>query len=75
MRWAFVLQLGRETQVSQRKFEGWIEEVDTARKLRFRSTDELLTFLSQSFESAQQRALEPHEDDDSEDLGATTDSD
>jgi hypothetical protein len=55
MRWAFVLQLGSQTQPSDRQFDGWIEEVDTGRELRFRSTDELLAFLALSFEIARDR--------------------
>jgi hypothetical protein len=50
MRRAFVLQLGPDTRAAQRHFDGWIEEVDTGRELRFRSTDELLSFLSQCAE-------------------------
>jgi hypothetical protein len=46
VRWAFVVQLGPETRAPERHFDGWIEEVDTGRELRFRSTDELLVFLS-----------------------------
>jgi hypothetical protein len=57
-RWAFVLQLGPETHPVDRQFDGWIEEVDTGRELRFRSTEELLTFLSHCFEEAQQRDRE-----------------
>jgi len=63
MRWAFVLKLGSETQPRQHRFEGWIEEVDTGRELRFRSTEELLAFLGRSFERAQQRDQDPHDDD------------
>ena len=74
MRWAFVLQLGSDTQPPQRQFEGWIEEVDTGRELRFRSTEELLAFLAQCFESAQRRARAVHQDDE-DDFGSTTESD
>src|SRR5262245_31677055 len=49
---AFVLQLGPDTDAGQKHFSGWIEEVDTGRELRFRSTDELLGFLSQSVAGA-----------------------
>jgi hypothetical protein len=45
MRWAFVIQLASDSNPSQRQFSGRVEEVDSARELRFRSTDELLTFL------------------------------
>ena len=57
MRRAFVLQLGLETHTSQRHFEGWIEEVDTGKELRFKSTDELLTFLAQCADAARPRDL------------------
>lgn len=55
MRQAFVLTLGCETQAVRRHFIGQIEEVDTGRELRFRSTEELLEFLARCFESAMQR--------------------
>ena len=47
MKGAFVLRLGLESEPRRQHFVGWIEEVDTARELRFQSTEELLTFLSQ----------------------------
>ena len=50
MRQAFVLQLGAESEAARRHFVGFIEEVDTGRELRFKSTDELLQFLAQSIE-------------------------
>jgi len=50
MRQAFVVQLGSETETARRHFEGFIEEVDTGRELRFRSTDELLEFLGRCFD-------------------------
>jgi len=62
MRWAFVLQLGSQTQPALRRFEGWIEEVDSGRELRFRSTDELLAFLGECFEKAQGSIRESHPD-------------
>ena len=55
MRQAFVLTLGHDTEVTRRQFVGSIEEVDTGRELRFRSTEELLEFLAQCFEDALQR--------------------
>ena len=51
MRQAFVLQLGADTVPAQQHFAGVIEEVDTGRELRFKSTGELLAFLAQCFES------------------------
>ena len=50
MRQAFVLQLGAETDAARQHFVGVIEEVDTGRELRFKSTGELLVFLAQCFE-------------------------
>ena len=50
MRRAFVLQLGPGTHPVTKQFEGSIEEVDTGRELRFRSTVELLAFLAECFE-------------------------
>jgi len=51
MRGAFVLRLGRETEPAQGRFEGWVEEVDSGQELRFRSTEELLSFLGQRFDA------------------------
>jgi len=63
MKWSFVLTLGAGTKPCQRQIEGWIEEVDTGRELRFRNTDELLVFLCQCFISAQERGW-PYTDED-----------
>lgn len=52
MRGAFVVQLGRESQPAESQFEGWVEEVDSGRQLRFRSTEELLVFLGRRLEAA-----------------------
>jgi hypothetical protein len=70
MRRAFVLQLGPDTQPLQRQYDGWIEEVDTGRELRFRSTDELLRFLSECFECARNRDCSPYREE-AEDEGPT----
>jgi len=51
MREAFVLRLGGDSDPAQRRFIGWIEEVDTGRELHFKSTDELLTFLAKCLEA------------------------
>jgi hypothetical protein len=59
MRQAFVLKLGNETEGPRRHFEGTIEEVDTGRELRFKSTEELLEFLAERFEKSRKRAREP----------------
>jgi hypothetical protein len=64
MRGAFVVQLGSTSDPLQRRFEGWIEEVDTGRELRFRSTEELLSFLGQCFERLR-RCDEARDEDDS----------
>jgi hypothetical protein len=62
MKLAFVVQLGSETETSRRHFEGFIEEVDTGRELRFKSTDELLEFLAECVEKAARRCeREPDE--------------
>jgi hypothetical protein len=45
MRGAFVVQLGKASQPDQAKFEGWVEEVDSGKQLRFRTAQELLAFL------------------------------
>jgi hypothetical protein len=63
MRAAFVLRLAAETEPSKRHFEGWIEEVDTGEELRFRSTDELLSFLGQRFQVTRQCRSKPEEGD------------
>lgn len=49
MRGAFVIRLGKETQPARGLFEGWVEEVDSGKELRFHSTEELLAFLGQRF--------------------------
>jgi hypothetical protein len=51
MREAFVPRLGGDSDPAQRRFIGWIEEVDTGRELHFKSTDELLTFLAKCLEA------------------------
>ena len=59
MKQAFVLQLGAQTDTAQCHFEGCIEEVDTGRELRFKSTDELLEFLGNCFDEALRSGREP----------------
>jgi hypothetical protein len=49
MRGAFVLRLGAETEPSENRFEGWVEEVDSGKELRFHSTGELMWFLGERF--------------------------
>jgi len=50
MKLAFVLRLGDESRPSEGRLEGWIQEVDTWVERRFRSTEELLSFLGQRFD-------------------------
>ena len=50
MRGAFVVQLGPESKPAEGRFEGWVQEVDSCRELRFRSSEELLKFLGQRFD-------------------------
>jgi len=50
MRAAFVVQLGPETKPSEGRFEGWVEEVDSCREQRFRSSEDLLKFMGQRFD-------------------------
>jgi hypothetical protein len=54
MKQAFVLQLGPETDPQKRHFEGHIEEVDTGRELRFKTTEDLLAFLAECFDEGKQ---------------------
>ncbi len=58
MRHAFVLRLAKDTRAADSHFEGWVEEVDSGKEVRFRSTEELLRFLAQRFiaQSQQWRA-------------------
>jgi hypothetical protein len=58
MRGAFVVRLGSQTDYARGQFEGSVEEVDTGNRLKFRSTEELLRFLGQSFEEALRRERE-----------------
>ena len=60
MREAFVLQLSDESQPSEGQLAGWIEEVDTGRELRFRSTAELLAFLDRCL-AEKGRSDSPHQ--------------
>src|SRR5215472_13027693 len=50
MRGAFLIRLGRYTRPAARRFEGWVEEVDSGKGLRFHSSEELLRFLGRRFE-------------------------
>jgi hypothetical protein len=55
MRGAFVVRLGLQTDPARGQFEGTVEEVDTGKRLKFRSTEELLGFLGRSFEEILRR--------------------
>jgi len=49
MRGAFVVRLGPGTKPTEGLFEGWVEEVDSGKELRFHSTAELVKFLGERF--------------------------
>jgi hypothetical protein len=67
MRGAFVVRLGTKTETTRGHFEGRVEEVDTGKELKFRSTEELLSFMGQCYEQALYREREPNQ------LGEQTD--
>jgi hypothetical protein len=52
MRGAFVVRLARETNPFEDHFEGSVEEVDSGKELKFRSSAELVTFLGECFQAA-----------------------
>ena len=53
-----MVRLGPKTKPSEGRFEGWVEEVDTGKELRFRSRDELLKFLGERFQALLATELE-----------------
>jgi hypothetical protein len=55
MRGAFVVRLGPVTESARGPLEGWVEEVDTGRRVKFQSSEELLRFLGQSLEETLRR--------------------
>ena len=55
----FVVRLGSNTEPTQERFDGSVEDVDTGQELRFRSADELLRFLGQCFDEALRRQHSP----------------
>ncbi len=63
MREAFVLRLAADSEPEQRRFIGWIEEVDTGREFHFRSTDDLLKFLAECTEDTRERTRSSRQDD------------
>jgi hypothetical protein len=56
MRGAFIVQLGPKTKPDEGRFEGRIEEVDSSFELRFLSSEELLKFLGERFDSTKSSA-------------------
>jgi hypothetical protein len=58
MRGAFVVRFGPGTDPARGQFEGSVEEVDTGNRLNFRSAEELLRFLKQTFEVTLRRERE-----------------
>jgi hypothetical protein len=52
MKGAFVIRLGPGTKPSENRFEGWAEEVDSGKEVKFHSLAELITFFGQRFEMA-----------------------
>jgi len=42
-----VIRLGAGTTPSEDRFEGWVEEVDSGKELRFHSISELVEFLGE----------------------------
>ena len=53
-----MVRLGPKTRPSEGRFEGWVEEVDTGKELRFSSNHELLTFLGERFEAVLAKEVE-----------------
>jgi hypothetical protein len=51
MRLAFVLRLGNHCRPADGVFEGSVQEVDSCTEQRFHSTEQLLKFLGQRFDS------------------------
>lgn len=51
MRRAFVLRISPECEVDVGKLEGWVEDVDSGRELKFKSVPELLSFVSKSLKN------------------------
>jgi hypothetical protein len=61
MRGAFVIRLGPKTESARSHFEGSVEEVDTGKRLKFQSTEELLRFLGESFGEGLRCEREPNQ--------------
>lgn len=47
MKGAFVIRLGPGTRPSEDCFEGWAEEVDSGKEVKFHSLDELAKFFGE----------------------------
>jgi len=69
MRGAFVVRLGRGSDSARGEFEGSVEEVDTGKRLKFRSAEELCKFLGLSFEESLRREQELNQRKEQEDDG------
>ena len=52
MRGAFIVRLGVGTSPSDGIFEGWVEEVDSGKEIRFHSTQDLIKFLSERYQAS-----------------------
>lgn len=50
MKGAFVIRLGPGTIPSEDRFEGWAEEVDSGKEIKFHSVGELVRFLGERFQ-------------------------
>lgn len=51
MKGAFVIRLGPGTKPSENHFEGWAEEVDSGKEVKFHSVDELVRFLGERLQT------------------------
>jgi hypothetical protein len=63
MREAFVLRLNSDSRPAVGRLSGWIEEVDTGRELRFRTTEELLEFLGRCLDERRANRSAEREND------------
>lgn len=63
MREAFVLRLNTDSKPEVGRLSGWIEEVDTGKELRFRTTEELVEFLGKCLDERRSNRSPEREDD------------
>jgi hypothetical protein len=63
MREAFVLRLNSDSKPAVGGLSGWIEEVDTGKELRFRTTEELVVFLGKCLDERRGNRSPEREDD------------